>query len=183
MFSKEQIREAMLDKRINLSQEEVLKSSQSCASQLFSLNEYKEAKTIYIYAAFRNEIDTKMIIEDALSQSKQVGLPISYPEGHMEFYEVFDLSDLQKGRYGILEPRPDILLQSQDALMIVPGVAFDIRKHRIGYGGGYYDRYCNIHPDLYKIGLSYDFQIIDAIAMEKHDQGVDLVITPSQMIL
>lgn len=183
MFSKDKIREQMQAQRRQMSSEMVKKSSVSCISQLFTLNEYQEAKTILVYASTRNEVDTRPIVEDALAHNKVVGMPVSYQEGAMEFYSVFDWSDLKPGRFGILEPPADILVEAEDALILVPAVAYDRRKNRIGHGGGYYDRYMQRHPDLYKIGLAYEYQIVDAFEPEEYDEPVDLIVTDTQIII
>lgn len=183
MFTKEMLRKQMLERRKSISATEVSRASAAITARLFTLTEYQDAKTILIYAPFRNEVDTKAIIEHALENNKMVGVPKTYEKGSMEFYSVFDYADLEQGRYGILEPPDEILVQPEEALIIVPGVAFDIHKNRIGYGGGYYDRYMKRYPSMDKIGLAYDFQIIDAIEPEEHDETVDIVITEQQIIV
>lgn len=183
MFNKDAIRRQMREKRLLMSEEEVRKASISCVSQLLSLTEYQEAKTILVYASTRNEVDTTPIIEDALAANKVVGMPVSFEEGEMEFYSVFELADLRPGRFGILEPPTDILVDPEDALLLVPAVAYDRRKNRIGHGGGYYDRYMQRYPQFYKIGLAYEYQVVDAFEPDSYDQPVDLIITDTQIII
>lgn len=183
MSSKSEIRKQMLNQRLAMTPLEVSKKSAMITSRLLSLTEYQEADTILIYASCKNEVATQDIIKDALEHNKVVGVPKSYDEGIMKFYSIFDYGDLKPGRYNIPEPPEDILITPQNALLIVPGVAFDIHKNRIGYGGGYYDRYMKQYPQLDTVGLAYDFQILDAIEVEETDRTVDFVITQRQIIV
>ena len=99
----------------------------------------------------------------------------------MDFYEIRDFSELQKGAYGILEPTGDrLLLPQKDDLMLVPGAAFDRNGYRIGYGGGYYDRYLRRHPDMKTIALAYDFQIISRVPAEEFDVPAGEVLFPQK---
>ena len=183
MFTKEIVRKQLIERRNSMSASEISRCSASITERLLSLTEYKEAKTILVYAAFRNEVITKAIVEDALANNKVVGMPKTYEKGIMEFYSIFDYEDLVPCNHGILEPPEEILVKPEEALIVVPGVAFDIHKNRIGYGGGYYDRYIKRYSDMYKIGLAYDFQIMDAIEVDEHDEAVDIVITEQQIII
>lgn len=184
MFSKENIRQSLLKQRMNLTENEVNKASKECLHRLMSLAEYQDCNILLLYAPIRNEVDTFPLIEDALSKNKVVGLPVTEDEGEMYFYSVFDLSDLKPGKFGILEPPTDILVEpTKDTLMLLPAVAYDTRKNRIGYGGGYYDRYLARYEDFCKIGLAYDFQIMDGFEVDEHDQRVNYIITQSQLIV
>ena len=183
MFTKDAIREQIKSQRLRLTKEEVKRASAACTARLLSLAEYQECQTILVYSAIQNEIDTTAIIKNALDNKKTVGLPVSYDDGKMEFYSVFDLSLLSPGRFGILEPPESILIEPvRDAMIFLPAVAYDKRKNRIGYGKGYYDRYMERYPDLYAIGLAYDFQVVDSFETEDYDKPADIIITDTQMI-
>lgn len=173
----------MREERIHLSDEEVSRASRAIANQLFELPEYQRAQVLLVYAATKHEVDTRAIIERAFADNKVVALPVSSDDGRMEFYQIWDYSDLRPGRFGILEPMQDLAVNPTQGLMLVPGVAFDSHKNRIGQGGGYYDRYLGAHQELTTIGLAYDFQMVDAIDAEEYDQKMDLVITDAQIII
>ncbi|MCR4715728.1 MAG: 5-formyltetrahydrofolate cyclo-ligase [Lachnospiraceae bacterium] len=183
MFSKTGLRDQMLNSRESLSEEEVSVSSKAVVDKVLNLPDYISADTILAYYPIRNEINTLPIIEDALNKGKRVGLPVTLDNGEMLFYEIWDVSEVSEGRYGVMEPAKDILVEADDAFMIVPGVAFDMRKNRIGFGAGYYDKYLARFSDIYTCALAYDFQVIDAFATEEHDKSVDMIITERQMII
>lgn len=114
--------------------------------------QYEQARIVLSYCAFRTEVDTDLLNREALSQGKELYLPRTYAgRKRMSFYPVSDLSELESGYQGILEPRETVSFERraeeenslvrEDVLMVMPGVAFDRRGYRMGYGGGYYDRY------------------------------------------
>ena len=95
----------------------------------------------------------------------------------MEFYYFEGYDTLQPGTYGVLEPVGGVLATDTDALFIMPGVAFDRENHRIGYGGGYYDRYLERPNQHFKIALAYQFQVYQQIPFERFDIQPDLILT------
>lgn len=183
MFSKSGIRNDMKEQRLAMTPEMVMKMSQTIVSKIMELEEYQECKTILLYAPIMNEVDVMPLLRDAISKNKQVGCPVCLKESRMEFFEVFDESDLKPGRFGILEPAQDILIEESEALMILPAVAYDRRKNRIGQGGGYYDRYLERYPDIYRLGVAYDFQIVDSFETDQYDRPVDLIITDTHIVI
>lgn len=184
MFTKESIREQMQNLRMALSENDVSKASKACVNRILSLAEYQESKTIFLYAAVRNEVDVTPLFEYALQDGKQVAFPVSSEYGELDFYVVFDRGDFHKGKFGILEPPKDILvLPDEDTMVLVPAVAFDIRKNRIGQGKGYYDRYFDRYPDALRIGVAYDFQVVDAFEPQRHDKQMDFIVTDTKIIV
>lgn len=146
---------------------------------------YKNAQVIFTYVSFQGEVDTIKFIETALADGKTLCVPkvISKKEG-MEAHIITSLADLERSSYGILEPKNQSqLINPLDIdLLIMPGVAFDKNNGRIGYGGGFYDRYLKkIDPEAHKIALAYDFQIFDEIPMDEFDERVDFIISSESM--
>lgn len=142
---------------------------------------YKKADVIFTYISFGGEVDTIKFIEKALSDGKTICVPrvISKKEG-MEAYEISSLNDLEKGFYGILEPKGESKFISplHIDLIVMPGVAFDKANGRIGYGGGFYDRFLKrVTAETIKIALAYTFQIFDSIPTEEFDEKADFIIT------
>lgn len=142
---------------------------------------YKSASVIFTYVSFGGEVDTVNFIKKALSDGKTICIPkvISKKEG-MEAYKITSLNDLEKGYYGILEPKNhcQLINPSDINLIIMPGVAFDKANGRIGYGGGFYDRYLKrVSSVTKKIALAYAFQVFDSIPTDEFDEKVDLIIT------
>ena len=116
------------------------------------------------------------LVKKALKDGKRVAAPRIEGDG-MEFYYITGYSDLKEGSFGIWEPFHCELAQETDALMIMPGVAFDRDNHRIGFGRGYYDKYLERENTHFKIALAYHFQIFEQVPYESHDICPNLVLT------
>ena len=146
---------------------------------------FDSARCILLYASKRGEVHTDGIILSALSLGKKVALPVTIKEGHvLELYEIKGIEELSEGAFGILEParNPERRVQPEEVeLVVVPGVSFDRRGHRLGYGMGYYDSLLKKVKGC-KIGLAYDMQIVEHVPDEPHDVAVDMVVTQSELI-
>lgn len=108
------------------------------------------------------------------------GKKVAFPrvEGsEMEFYEVTSLKDFQEGSFHVMEPVGGEPVAVQNALVLVPGLGFDSRGSRIGYGGGYYDRYFSRHPKHIKVGIAYAVQLVGELEVEEHDISMDGIVT------
>lgn len=136
---------------------------------------YQEAKVIATYLSFPHEFQTQELIEQALKDGKKVLIPKTYPKGRMDFV-VYNPQQLVKTSFGLLEPQGDLEVvdASQIDLIHVPGLAFTTEGYRIGYGGGYYDRYLK-HFSGHTFSTIYPCQIKDFIP-EKHDIPVQEVL-------
>ena len=136
---------------------------------------YQEAKVIATYLSFPHEFQTQELIEQALKDGKKVLIPKTYPKGRMDFV-VYDSQQLVKTSFGLLEPQGDLEVvdASQIDLIHVPGLAFTTEGYRIGYGGGYYDRYLE-HFSGHTLSTVYPCQIQDFIS-ENHDIPVQEVL-------
>ncbi len=141
---------------------------------------WKEARAVGLYAAIRGEVDTLPLIEAARAAGKRVAFPRARrSEETLTFYEVESEVELSPGAFGVPEPAEDDsrrLPIDQLSLLIVPGIAFDRRGHRLGFGGGFYDRLLGASR-LPSVGLAYAWQIHDALPAGDHDRGVDIVVT------
>ena len=133
---------------------------------------YQEANTIATYLSFPHEFQTQELIEQALKDGKKVLIPKTYPKGRMDFV-VYDPQQLVKTSFGLLEPQGDLEVvdASQIDLIHVPGLAFTTEGYRIGYGGGYYDRYLE-HFSGHTLSTVYHYQVQDFIP-ENHDIPVE----------
>lgn len=157
--------------------------------KVMALEEYKQTDTIFVYVDYNREVKTSTIIADALKLGKKVAVPKVYNHdisaeiidgNYMKFHYITSTDDLEEGYNGIREPKVDLPVADYDsdkALMIMPMIAFDERRNRVGYGGGFYDRYLNSHPVAYKIGLAYDEQKVDGI-----DDSTDYDVRPEMII-
>lgn len=146
---------------------------------------YADAGLVLAYVSYGNEVDTRAVIESALASGKRVAVPRVLPHKHkMDFYEIDGMGDLEEGFKGILEPRRGLSspLGTVDLLgsvCLVPGLVFDAEGHRIGYGGGYYDRFLQFYPGD-KIALARSTQVSsNPLPTESCDVPVDFIVTDS----
>ncbi len=137
-----------------------------------------------VYVDFRAEVETGTLLEEVLERGKRLVLPKVQPRGLLACLRVTDTKDdLVAGRHGILEPRSDgtiAVCPREIDLVVVPGVAFTRYGYRLGYGGGYYDRFlAQEAPGAVAIGLAFEVQMAECLPVESHDRPVDMVITES----
>lgn len=152
------------------------------AKQLLQLPEYRAADTLLIYLSTPWEVSTAIPIAHAIGVGKQVAVP-RWDKGSMEFCHFTDYRDMTPGRKGILQPTPDVepVADLSKAICIVPALAADRQGFRIGYGGGYYDRFLSGFGGCSFI-LSYDSTVMEQLPHEAHDLAVDGIITPGRVI-
>ena len=173
---KKNLRCDMKAKRNALTDEEKKHAAANCLSKLKELPEFMNADWIYAYIACRNELETADIISWCLSHGKHVAVPKVQGE-IMHFYEITALSDCVPGAFGILEPAGEEKDRiTTPGFMLVPGLAFDKNGNRLGYGGGFYDKYLASHEEIITAALGYDFQIVEKVPSESHDRRMDYLI-------
>lgn len=182
---KRSLRQQMLAQRLALSLEEWRGSSLLAQQNLITLEEYAQAGCIALYAPARNEADTAEIVASAFNSGKRVLYPAVCGE-HLVFRQVEGLASLEQGCFGILEPCPTGIDHHADEadLIVVPGVAFDLSGHRIGYGKGFYDRFLR-HPGrkAHLVGLCHDFQLIAGdIPAEGHDIRMEIIVSDRRIV-
>ena len=137
---------------------------------------YRQAKTIYGYLPYNQEVRTMPMLEQALRDGKRVAVPKCYGD-EMRFIWMEDLSKVEKGYAGIPEPVEDgPVADDETALVLMPGLAFDPEGRRIGYGGGFYDRFLAKEPDHPTLALCYAFQMLPKLETEEFDIPVDCVL-------
>ena len=172
---KSELRKQVLQEMKALSQEQKQAIDQALTERLLQHPFYQEAKVIATYLSFPHEFQTQELIEQALKDGKKVLIPKTYPKGRMNFV-VYDPQQLVKTSFGLLEPQGDLEVvdASQIDLIHVPGLAFTTEGYRIGYGGGYYDRYLK-HFSGNTLSTVYPCQIRDFIP-EDHDIPVQEVL-------
>lgn len=170
--------------RNQIRKEERLLLSEKIFDQLCQSRIYLESPTIYSYVSFRSEVDTTRFNERVLTDGKQLALPKVVSKTDMEFFFVEDVNQLIPGYMGIMEPAPlHPATPSEKCLMVLPGLAFDREFGRLGYGGGYYDRYASNHThDFYRCGICYDLQLIPAVPREAHDFLMDSIVTEHNLL-
>ena len=140
------------------------------------LDAFRRADRILAYMDFGGEVRTRYFVSRMLREGRQVALP-RVEGSQMRFYPVRDLENQKKSSYGIPEPTGETAVFWDEAFMIMPGVAFDRQRRRIGYGGGYYDRFLADRPSIFKAAVAFSFQIFEEIPCDERDVCPDCVVT------
>ncbi|MFC1809927.1 5-formyltetrahydrofolate cyclo-ligase [Patescibacteria group bacterium] len=182
-MTKAEIRKRIKAKRDKLKFEQKKKMDQKICDKLHKSKYWKQARTILIYVSHKNEVDTNHLILMYINE-KHIIVPKTNPKNHtLTLHKINSLDDLEEKNYGILEPKPKTkkIKPDQIDLAIIPGIAFDKKGHRIGFGKAYYDR-LNKNLKCPKLGLAYGFQIIDNIPAQSHDIPLDLILTEEKTI-
>ena len=183
METKQRIRKQILAKRQKCSAGFIESASREITDKIRSLCEYQICETLLAYVSYRQEAGTRYLIEEAWQDGKTVAVP-RVNGCEMDFYKIRSFDSLTPGAMGIPEPSDtDDKLSDypEEALVIIPGVAFDRNRHRIGYGGGYYDRFLSDHPGMKRLAVAFDFQVLDEIPADEHDVSPDLIVTERQI--
>lgn len=182
------LRKEILEARKSMDPVDVSSKSDSIADALFGSEFYRDSKVIMAYIDFRNEVKTKRFIKQAVADGKRVVIPISVVETRqLILSEIIDYdNELESGAYGILEPKPEFIREVDPLevdLVLVPGVAFDEKGYRIGYGAGYYDRFLErVRPSIPKVALAFELQMVEDACPDEHDFPVEYVVTESRLI-
>ncbi|POP32681.1 5-formyltetrahydrofolate cyclo-ligase [Lactonifactor longoviformis] len=181
MEAKKVIRKEIFKKRSEATEEQVLADSHLIMEKLFLLPEFQEASCIYAYADYNHEVSTKELITHAWEMGKKVAVPKVHGKD-MIFYQLDSFDQLEPGYFQIPEPARGEAVEWEDALMIVPGVAFDRARHRVGYGQGFYDRYLSRHTKHPTVAVAFDFQLVPEAPYEETDILPDKLVTEKEII-
>lgn len=186
-IQKDELRRNFLDKRKSLSEEKAELKSKIIVEELTQLNRFKEAAVIHSYVSIKKnrEVDTIKFIKSCLETGKEVVVPKMVGKGKLKHIRIYSLDDLEENNMGIPEPAIDnsdpVSLNELD-LVVVPMVAGDRFKNRIGYGAGYYDRFLEKCSAL-KVGLLFDCQFFDGkLPVQEFDIPLDILISESRII-
>lgn len=182
-MTKEAVRKSMRFFRKNMAEDERKEKDALIRKNLYGLAVFQNACYFFPFVSYGTEVDTQSIIRKLLEEGKQVAVPKVCGK-EMDFYDIRSFDDLEKGPMGILEPVTNEIVEVKEGVMLIPGLAFDVSKRRVGYGGGYYDRYFEriCCGQVTKIGIAYDFQVVDYLETEHFDRTVDLIVTEKRII-
>jgi len=178
----------MLARRDSISPAMIAQLSARISERLFEVQEFENAETISTYLNTRSEVSTKQIVAWCIERGKRVIVPVTNRANRRLIFSELRAPDreLEPGTFRILEPKPEFLRPvplEEAQVALVPGVAWDYRGYRIGYGGGYYDRTINsLRSHVLKIGLAYAFQIVNHIPTGRYDRRVDMLVTELRVI-
>jgi 5-formyltetrahydrofolate cyclo-ligase len=185
-IEKERIRRSMLKRRNSVSQSEVMEKSNLIQFHVFRSNHFAISESLGVYLPIGNEVRTQEIIQRGLDSAKKVALP-SIESDRMRFYQLDDSllreSSLAIGKFGIREPHKGGVEVTKLDLLIVPGIAFDYRGARIGYGRGYFDRYIKNAKVSFSLGLGYQFQLVSRpLPQSNWDQRINGLSTENGVL-
>lgn len=175
-MNKQELRSTIRARKRAMTEEEIVSRSAELGRLFAASDAYHNAKTIYGYLPYNQEVRTVPMLEQALRDGKRVAVPKCYGD-EMRFIFMEDLSLVEKGYANIPEPIADgPIADDPTALVLMPGLAFDPQGHRIGYGGGFYDKFLSAEPNHPTLALCYAFQMLEHLDTEAHDIPVDCVL-------
>lgn len=183
-MTKQEIREYIKIKKLSLTAEQIKHDSDLLTQKFISQDFFLNCSVLYAYMTYNQEIITHDIIKHAWKLGKKVAIPKTYNKSYMEFCYIESFDEVTRGYCNIPEPTTDNIAQDNEALILMPGLAFDNNLNRIGYGGGFYDKYLSQHNTAHylKVALGFDFQLLDSIETNDYDIKMDIIITPSNKI-
>ena len=175
-MNKQELRKKIREQKRAMSPEEIESRSAKLGELFLQSDAYRNARTIYGYLPYNQEVRTVPMLEQALKDGKRVAVPKCYGD-EMKFIYMDDLTKVEKGYANIPEPIADgPVADDETALVLMPGLAFDPQGHRIGYGGGFYDKFLAQEPGHPTLALCYEFQMLPCLETEEFDIPVDCVL-------
>ena len=175
-MDKKELRRDIRLKKEAMTEREILDKSQALTEKFLKTDAYKKATAIYGYLSYNQEVRTEAILVQALADGKRVAVPKVFGD-EMLFIYISGMDQVAPGYKGIPEPVEDApVADDPNALVLMPGIAFDKNGGRIGYGGGFYDKFLAKEPDHKTVALCYDFQIVEDLPVEEFDIPVNMVI-------
>lgn len=186
-LKKQALRKQLLIRRNTLSQQVILEKSNIITNTFINFDKYRQSENIMLYVSTKKEVQTEKIIKNSQKYNKKIFIPLIDQE-KIELIPslIYDFNELALGSLKIYQPKEEFYrLHSHCVLdlVVVPGIAFTERGHRLGRGKGYYDRFLKkLNEDVSSIGLAFEMQIVNEIPVEKNDMPVDYIITEKRII-
>ncbi len=174
---KKTMRQDMLVKRLNVNPDDKKSYDKWICTQLYNFIKDRGAKTVHAYLPMGKEIDITSLLEKLLEEGIKVITPKTLPNRVLENRVLKSLSEIEKGVFGTTHPLAADIYEGPFDVAIVPGLAFDENKYRLGYGGGYYDNFLVNHPETFKAGIFYPFQKVAVVPLESHDLQLDVIFS------
>lgn len=185
---KKELREKIMNARLEQDEGEFLLKSKAIIDQIKGMEAFRQANTIMMYLDFRKEVKTEELVRCCLQEGKEVAVPVTVVRERQLIPSVIKHypDDITSGTWGIPEPKADCLRPVEPELIdlvIVPGVAYDVACNRLGYGGGFYDRFLRrTRQDAIFIAPAFELQILENVYPEAHDYPVHYIITEKRII-
>lgn len=180
-MEKKEIRRLVFGRRREADEGAMRAASQEICRRVIDTPAFQSASAIYVYMDCKGEVSVRPLLETAWRMKKRTAAPRVTGPGEMRYYYLSSYRDLKPGYCGIMEPATDEEAREENALLIVPGVAFDRNCRRCGYGQGFYDRYLAAHPGHPTIALAFEFQIMEEIPADSHDVRPQMLITEKEI--
>lgn len=178
-MEKKAIRKEIFAKRKLLKEEQILADSHLITEKILAMEAYQKAKAVYVYMDCKGEASTKELIAAAFRDGKKVAAPKVFGDD-MKYFYFTSYEDIEPGYFGVPEPKETLALaDDEEALLIVPGVAFDEKRHRCGYGKGFYDRYLSRHEKHTTVAIALDFQVVEEVPCDEFDILPQVLCTPT----
>ena len=175
-MDKKELRKTIREQKRAMTEVQIVTASQRLGELFLNCKQYQEAKTIYGYLPYNQEVRTVPMLEQAIRDGKRVAVPKCYGE-EMKFIYMDDLTKVEKGYANIPEPIADEpVADDPTALVLMPGLAFTTDGKRMGYGGGFYDKFLAAEPNHPTVALCYAFQMVEDLPTEEYDIPVDCVL-------
>ena len=195
-MDKNEARKLIKTKRAQLDDAFIKKNSETVFEKIKQLPQFKSCSDVLVYVSYNKEVYTHDFIKYCIAAGKNVYVPKVYGNGkccenEMKFIRINSFDELLPGAYNILEPVNDSVKWSKcvnnkdgktDTVMIMPGTAFDMKRHRAGYGGGFYDRFLEKNPGIFKAAVAFDLQILQSFETDEYDICPDIVVTEQRII-
>jgi len=176
-MTKQEIRAQVRAKKRAMTEAEIVAASARLGEKFRACEAYRKASSIYFYLPYNQEVRTEPMIDAALADGKRVAVPKCYGD-EMKFLWIENMDGIAPGYCNIPEPVFDEpVADDTTALVLMPGLAFDPQGHRIGYGGGFYDKFLEAEPNHPTVALCYGFQMFDHLEVDAHDIPVDTVLS------
>lgn len=175
-MDKKELRAKIRQQKRAMTEEQIVRASARLGELFVQTAQYQNAKTIYGYLPYNQEVRTVPMLEQALRDGKKVAVPKCYGD-EMRFIYMDDLNQVAPGYANIPEPIADEpIADDKTALVLMPGMAFTKNGDRMGYGGGFYDKFLASEPEHPTVALCYDFQMVESLPTEEYDIPVDCVL-------
>lgn len=172
---KKHLRQRMLAERRRLQKPLKTRYDDLICKQVYEDITRQKSMVVHCYLPFEEEINIRPLIQKLLDENKRVICPKTLPKGQLSHHELLALDQIEEGLFSTFHPKTERSYEGEIDYIIVPGLAFDEKGNRIGYGGGYYDRFLKKQGKSHKVGLAYPFQIIDNLPIESFDVVLDAV--------
>lgn len=181
METKKDIRKRILSQRKKITPEEWQEKSRQIYQRVTAHPLFLAADEVYCYVNYNQEADTARLIQKCWKLGKKTAVPKVLGD-QMEFFYITSFDELEEGYYHIMEPVTKETACAAEALVIMPGAAFDEECHRIGYGGGFYDKYLEKHPEYHRLAIAFEMQITGHVPADTYDIKPEVIITEDRSI-